>query len=148
MIETGQIADVTITFFMVNLFMFLLLMIALAIMYFGFNMFKNYSQNSQTMVTIDQKSTNMFHNMFNNIIGQESAANGTTNDGPPQSLLSYSSIETPSTITNQPPLTKQPIERINVTPVPYHNFYGGKSWVKRHSANEILTNGGGGVPFQ
>jgi len=139
MIETGQIANVTITFFMVNLLLFLLLIIALIIIYFGFNMFKNYNEISYT--NINEKATRMFQNVFDGVIGQKST---TTTKEP---LMGYSSIDTPPQ-SNQPPLTKQPIERIEVTREPYHNFYGGKQWIKRHQANEILTNGGDGVILQ
>jgi hypothetical protein len=71
MIEIGQIANVSISFFIFNLLLFFLFLIALAILYFGFNVFKDYNNYSSGTSPTDTTNSlkDKFKNIFNDIIG-------------------------------------------------------------------------------
>jgi hypothetical protein len=79
MIETGQIANVSISFFIFNLLLLFIFIFSIVIIYFAFNLFRDYNNFSNNDSEDKSKSLKeSFKNMFNDIIGNTPLTTTTT----------------------------------------------------------------------
>lgn len=71
LIETGQIENITISFFIVNIIILIMIFVVIIFIYFGFNILNNHFQFNQN----SNIKSNIFKNAFNDIINKTQVIN-------------------------------------------------------------------------